>query len=46
MREILGMIGVCLIGMSVTTYFVDLRAGTCMGMFLVGACLVIDAVRK
>jgi hypothetical protein len=46
MREIVAIIGTCLVGSSVATYFVSFKAGICAALFLAGAGLLIDAVKK
>jgi hypothetical protein len=43
---IVGIAGVCLMGSAGFCYFVSLKAGICAGLFLVGAGLGIDALRK
>ena len=46
LRQIIGMAGVVLIGLSVGTFFYDTRTGVCLAIFLLGVGLLTDSLRK
>ncbi len=46
MRMLLGIVGLCLIGFAVGTYFANLLTGICVFVALFGMGLTVDALRK
>ena len=46
LRPVLGLIGVCLIGLGIGWYFRGPVAGACLFLCLAGTGLVLDALRK
>lgn len=45
-QTILGLAGLCLMGLAVGTYVAGITTGLCLAAFILGAGLLCDAVRK
>jgi hypothetical protein len=46
MKSIVGLTGIVLMGLGVTTLLFDLRTGICAGIILLGMGLCVDALGK
>ena len=46
MREIIGLFGLSLSSFAAATYFRGIVTGICLGLFIIGAGLFIDALKR
>lgn len=46
MRQIVGITGLCTAAFAIAWYFDGIHTGACVGLFLIGAALIVDALKK
>lgn len=46
MRQLIGLIGIAMCGLSAGMYYQGPRLGICLGLFIIGAGLTVDSLKK